>query len=57
MKIDIDTPYGKGKTKPNISVYGGRFDSPTAVAKAYLEAERALGAGKVKSSKSKKEES
>ena len=57
MRIEIGTPYGKGKTKPNIGVYGGRFDSPTAVAKAYLEVERTLGAGKVKSSKPKKEES
>jgi len=52
MKVEISSPYGKGSTKPSINVEGGRYDSPTKVAQAYLEAEKALGATK----KSKKEE-
>ena len=52
MKVSISSPYGKGSTKPSINVEGGRYDSPTKVAQAYLEAEKALGATK----KSKKEE-
>jgi len=57
MRVEIGSPYGRGKTKPYVNVYGGRFDSPTAVAKAYLEADKALEAGRVEPKKSKKEKS
>ena len=45
MKVEIYSPNGKGKTKPDIFVTGGRYDSPTKVAQAYLEAEKALKKG------------
>ena len=51
MKVEISSPYGKGSTKPSINVEGGIYDSPTKVAQAYLEVEKALA------KKSKKEES
>jgi len=54
MKIEISSPYGKGRTKPVIDISGGIFDSPTAVARAYLEVEKALRADEVKAKKSKK---
>ena len=45
MRVEISSPYGKGRTKPEVNVYGGRFDSPAKVAQAYLEAEKALKKG------------
>uniref|UniRef100_A0A6M3KAQ1 Uncharacterized protein n=1 Tax=viral metagenome TaxID=1070528 RepID=A0A6M3KAQ1_9ZZZZ len=42
MRVVISSPFGKGSTKPDINITGGKYDSPTKVAQAYLEAEKAL---------------